>query len=324
MRPPDSISAAGPGAGAGEARLRVLITGARGFLGSALAPVLRVRGHHVATLTRGAPGPGEIRWDPAGGVLEARALEGFDAVVHLAGEPIGVRWTAERKASIRASRVEGTRLLANRLAGLERPPRVLVSVSAIGFYGDRGDEILDERSPPGTGFLPDLCRAWEEAAAPASSAGIRVVHPRLGLVLASRGGVLARMLPAFRLGLGGPLGGGRAWWSWVVLDDVVAAFLRALGDEHLAGPVNVVAPVPVRNGAFARTLGKALSRPAFLPAPSLVLRALFGEMADEALLASARVEPSRLRAAGHSFRFPDLEEALRCLVGRGGGERRAA
>jgi hypothetical protein len=201
---------------------------------------------------------------------------------------------------------------------------VLVSVSAIGFYGDRGDEILDEQSSPGTGFLPDLCRAWEEAAAPALSAGIRVVHPRLGLVLAPGGGALARMLPAFRLGLGGPLGGGRAWWSWVVLDDVVAAFLRALGDERLSGPVNVVAPIPVRSGDFARALGKALRRPAFLPVPSFVLRALFGEMADEALLASARVQPSRLRAAGYSFRFPDLEEALRDLVGQGGGERRAA
>lgn len=322
MRPRDPISEPGPGAG--EPRQRVLITGARGLLGSALAPVLRGRGHSVAALTRGAPGPGEIHWDPAGGVLEARALEGLDAVVHLAGEPIGVRWTAERKASIRASRVEGTRLLANRLVALERPPRVLVSVSAIGFYGDRGDEILDEQSPPGTGFLPDLCRAWEEAAAPALSAGIRVVHPRLGLVLAPGGGALARMLPAFRLGLGGPLGGGRAWWSWVVLDDVVAAFLRALGDERLSGPVNVVAPIPVRSGDFARALGKALRRPAFLPVPSFVLRALFGEMADEALLASARVESVRLRAAGHSFLFPDLEEALRDLVGQGGGERRAA
>ena len=324
MRPADLISAVGPGAGAGETRQRVLLTGARGFLGSALAPVLRARGHHVAALTRGASGPGEIRWDPVGGIVEARALEGFAAVVHLAGEPIGVRWTAERKATIRASRVEGTRLLANRLARLERPPRVLVSVSAIGFYGDRGDEILDEQSPPGTGFLPDLCRAWEEAAAPASSAGIRVVHPRLGLVLAPHGGALARMLPAFRFGLGGPPGGGRAWWSWVVLDDVVAAFLRVLGDERLSGPVNVVAPVSARSGDFARALGKALGRPAVLPVPAFVLRALFGEMAGEALLASARVEPSRLRAAGHSFRFPDLDEALRCLVGRAGGGRHAA
>ena len=295
---------------------RVLVSGARGLIGSALLPGLRAQGHEVVVLTRRATGPGEVGWDPSRGRLEARSLEGFDAVVHLAGEPLAARWTPARKALIRESRVAGTRLLAGRLAGVARPPRVLVSVSAIGFYGDRGEEPLDEASPPGTGFLPGVCRAWEEAAAPAAGRGIRVVHPRLGLVLTPWGGALARMLPAFRLGLGGPLGDGRAWWSWVTLDDVLAVFQRALADESLAGPVNVVAPGAVRSGDFARALGRALGRPALLPVPALALRLLFGEMADGALLASARVTPARLQAAGYGFRFPGLEDALRHLLGR--------
>jgi len=298
--------------------LRVLVSGARGLIGSALLPRLRARGHETSILTRRATGPGEVGWDPAGGRLEARAIEGVDAVVHLAGEPIAARWTPVRKALIRESRVAGTRLLAERLADLERPPRVLVSVSAIGFYGDRGDEVLDEASPPGVGFLPAVCRAWEDAAAPAAACGIRVVHPRLGLVLTTRGGALARLLPPFRLGLGGPLGDGRAWWSWVVLEDVIAVLERALVDESLAGPVNVVAPGAVTNRTFTRVLGRVLGRPALLPVPALALRAFFGEMADGALLASARVTPGRLQAAGHAFRFPGIEDGLRHLLGRPG------
>lgn len=294
--------------------MRVLVSGARGLIGSALLPGLRARGHEVRILTRHATGSGEVGWDPAGGRLEAGAIEGFDAVVHLAGEPIAGRWTAERKALIRASRVAGTRFLAQHLAHLERPPRVLVPVSAIGFYGDRGDQLLDESSPPGAGFLPEVCQAWEEAAAPAAACGIRVVHPRLGLVLTPRGGALARLLPLFRLGLGGPIGAGRAWWSWVVLDDVVAVLERMLVDESLAGPVNVVAPGAVTNGTFARALGRVLGRPALLPVPALALRALFGEMAEGALLASAHVTPARLQSAGHAFRFPGLEDGLRHLL----------
>jgi uncharacterized protein len=294
--------------------MRVLVSGARGLIGSALLRRLRAGGHETGVLTRHATGPGEIGWDPAGGRLDATAIEGFDAVVHLAGEPIAARWTPARKALIRESRVAGTRLLAGRLADLGRPPRVLVSVSAIGYYGDRGDEVLDEESPPGAGFLPEVCRAWEEAAAPASARGIRVVHPRLGLVLTTRGGVLARLLPLFRLGLGGALGDGRAWWSWVVLEDVIGVLDRALADEALAGPVNVVAPGAVTNRTFTRALGRALGRPALLPVPALALRALFGEMAEGAMLASARVTPARLRAAGHSFRFPGLADALRHLL----------
>ena len=299
--------------------LRVLVSGARGLIGSALLPGLRARGHEASVLTRHATGPGEVGWDPSGGRLAAGGIEGFDAVVHLAGEPIAARWTAARKALIRESRVAGTRLLAQRLAELERPPRVLVSVSAIGFYGDRGDEVLDEASAPGAGFLPAVCRAWEEAAAPAVARGIRVVHPRLGLVLTTRGGTLARLLPLFRLGLGGPLGDGRAWWSWVALEDVIVVLERSLADESLAGPVNLVAPGAVTNRAFTRTLGRVLGRPAFLPAPAFALRALFGEMADGALLASARVTPGRLLAAGHAFRLPGLEDALRHLLERPGG-----
>jgi uncharacterized protein len=298
--------------------MRVLVSGARGLIGSALLPRLRALGHEASVLTRHAEGPGEVGWDPAGGRLEARSLEGFDAVVHLAGEPIAARWTPARRALIRESRVAGTRLLAQRLAELDRPPRALVSVSAIGFYGDRGDEVLDESSPPGLGFLPAVCGAWEEAAAPAAACGIRVVHPRLGLVLTPRGGALARMLPLFRLGLGGWLGDGRAWWSWVVLDDVVAVLERALSDEGLAGPVNVVAPGAETNRAFTITLGRVLGRPALLPVPVLALRALFGEMADGALLASAHVTPARLQEVGHAFRFPSLEDGLRHLLARPG------
>ncbi len=298
--------------------MRVLVSGARGLVGTALTAVLRSGGHEVVALGRRPGGPGTIVWDPIAGRLAARDLEGFDAVVHLAGEPIAGRWTAARREAIRASRVEGTRLLSARLAELLRPPRVLVSVSAIGIYGDRGEESLDETSPPGTGFLADVCREWEAATAPAAARGIRVVMPRLGLVLAPGGGALARLLPAFRLGLGGPLGRGRAWWSWVALDDVVAVLERAARDEALAGPINLTAPHPVRNGEFARTLGRVLGRPARLPVPPPLLRVAFGEMARETLLAGARVHPARLLAAGHVFRFPELEGALRHLLGRSG------
>jgi uncharacterized protein (TIGR01777 family) len=298
--------------------MRVLVSGARGLIGSGLLSSLCAGGHETWVLTRHAPGPREIGWDPSAGRLEGRPLEGFDAVVHLAGEPLGGRWTSARKALIRESRVAGTGLLARRLAELERPPRALVSVSAIGFYGDRGEELLHEGSPPGEGFLPGVCRAWEAAAAPAAARGIRVVHPRLGIVLAAHGGALARLLPLFRLGLGGPLGDGRAWWSWVTLDDVVAVLMRALADEGLAGPVNVVAPGAVTNRTFSRALGRALGRPALLPVPAPALRARFGEMAEGALLASARVTPARLLAAGYAFRFPRLEDALRHVLGRTG------
>ena len=298
--------------------MRILISGASGFLGSALVPRLEAGGHAVTRLVRHpSTSAGEIAWDPARGGLVASAIEGFDGVVNLSGEAIADRrWSKARKQGLWNSRVESTRLLSETLARLERRPRVLVSMSAVGFYGDRGDEELTEASREGKGFLPQLAGAWEQAAEPARRSGVRVVHPRAGLVLAAHGGALARLLTPFRLGVGGPIGAGRAWWSWIALADAVAALEFALCHESLAGPVNLVAPIPVRNGEFARTLARTLSRPAVLPAPRALLRLMFGEMADEALLASARVLPAKLLAAGYAFRFPRLAEALRDVLGR--------
>ncbi|MBI5710784.1 MAG: TIGR01777 family protein [Candidatus Eisenbacteria bacterium] len=294
---------------------RVVVSGAGGLIGAALVPALAAAGHAVVRLVRRPPRvPDEILWDPGRGSLDPRALEGCDAVVHLAGAPLAARWTAARRRAVRESRVAGTRLLAQRLAALERPPRVLLSASAMGIYGDRGDAVLTEESAPGSGFLPDLCRAWEEAAAPAVARGIRVVHPRTALVLAPRGGALARLLPAFRLGLGGPVGRPGAWWSWIALDDLVAALRFALAAESLSGPFNAASPQPVRSAEFARTLARVLRRPALLPVPAAVLRLAFGAMAEETLLASVRLAPARLAAAGFAFRFPALEDALRHVL----------
>jgi uncharacterized protein (TIGR01777 family) len=254
--------------------------------------------------------------DPAG-------LEGFDAVLHLAGENVGSgRWTAARKAAIRDSRVDGTRLLCEALAVLARPPKTLVCASAIGIYGDRGEDALTEASPPGAGFLPGVCREWEAASGPASRKGIRVVALRIGMVLSPKGGALSRMLPLFRAGLGGVIGGGRQYVSWVALDDLPGIVLHALQCGDLSGPVNAVAPRPVTNREFTETLGRVLSRPTPLPVPAFALRlAVGGEMADALLLASARVVPKRLLDTGYSFRSPQLEPALRRLLGRPEGER---
>jgi len=306
---------------AGHGPQHVLVTGGRGLIGSALLPMLTTGGHRVRTLTRATPrGAGEVRWDPARGVLDPAAFDGVDAVVHLAGESIGARWTAERRRDILESRVAGTRLIAERIAALERPPRVWISASAVGFYGDRGEETLTEDSAPGTGFLPEVVRAWEAATGPAEARGVRVVHLRSAVVLTPRGGALARMLPPFRLGLGGPLGDGRQWMSWISIDDLCALIHRALFDPQLAGAVNAVAPAPVTSRGFARTLGSALGRPAVLPVPAAALRLAFGAMADGTLLASQRVIPARLERLGHSFRHATLEVALRHLLG--GGHRR--
>lgn len=296
--------------------MRIVISGASGLIGSALVRELTAGGHEVLRLSRGGGAPGTVPWDPAAGRLDPRALEGVEAVVHLAGENIaGGRWTPARKAAIRDSRLRSTDLLARAVAGLERPPRVFVSASALGFYGDRGDERLTESSPPGRGFLADVCREWEGASAPAEAAGLRVVHIRIGLVLARQGGALAEMLLPFRLGLGGPLGSGRQWWSWITLDDVVGAFRHALVDESVRGPVHGVAGA-VTNRDFTRTLCRVLRRPMFLPVPRVALRLLMGEMADALLLASARLEPGRLRDTGYRFRDPELEPALRRLLAR--------
>jgi uncharacterized protein (TIGR01777 family) len=300
--------------------MRVLVTGATGFIGSALVPFLAARGHVVTRLSRGAPpaapGVADVRWDPRHGDVARAALEGHDAVVHLAGENIADgRWTAEKKARIRESRVGLTGLLAGALAGLARPPQVLVSASAIGVYGDRGDERLAEDSPPGRGFLAGVARDWEAAADPARRAGIRVVHPRIGLVAWPTGGALGRILPPFRLGVGGKVGSGRQWVSWIALDDLLDVLLALVTDGRFAGPVNAVAPGALTNADFTRVIGKVLGRPTALGAPAFAARmALGAEMADETVLASARVVPARLEAAGHRFHHPEFEGALRHML----------
>ncbi len=299
--------------------LRVAVTGASGLIGTQLSAFLTSGGHEVWHLTRRRPRAGEraVFWDPDSAEIDAASLEGFDAVVHLAGESIaGGLWTEARKQRILTSRTRGTRLLADTLAALDRPPAVLVSASAVGFYGDRSDEVLAENSPRGRGFLADVCAAWEESTAPAGAAGIRVVHLRTGLVLSSRGGMLARMLPPFRLGLGGPLGDGGQFMSWIDLDDHVGAIHHLLFAHDVSGPVNVAAPNPVTNRRFARTLGQVLRRPAQLRVPERAVRVLLGQMGDELILASAQMIPQRLEASGFEFLHPDLESSLRTQLGR--------
>ena len=299
--------------------MNILVTGSSGLVGSALVPSLGNDGHAVTRLVRSAPAPGEsaVTWDPDRGQLSTAALEGIDAVVHLAGENIAAgRWTAARKARIRDSRVKGTGLLSETLARLERPPRVLVSASAIGYYGSRGDEVLTEKSHLGTGFLAEVCRDWEEATAPAARRGIRVAILRFGVIFSAHGGALPKMLTPFRLGLGGRIGDGRQYMSWVALDDTIGAIHHALATETLAGPVNVVAPQPVTNAEFTKTLGRVLGRPTVFPMPAFAARLAFGEMADELLLASQRVKPARLLDTHYQFRFPELEGALRHLLGK--------
>ncbi len=298
--------------------MKVAITGAGGLVGRALVPCLTTGGHGVVRLVRRAPAaPDEVAWDPAAGRVDAEALQGADAVVHLAGEGIADRrWTAARKEELRASRLGPTRKLAEALASLDRRPRVLVSASAIGYYGDTGDRWVDETSPPGDDFLGRLAAEWEEATAPAARAGIRVVTLRTGIVLSANGGALGKMLPPFRVGLGGPLGAGTQYMSWIAMDDLLGALHHALADDGISGPLNATAPEPVTNAVFARTLGRVLGRPAIAPAPAFALRLVFGEMADAALLSGARVRPAKLLAAGYRFRFGDLERALRHELGR--------
>lgn len=294
-----------------------MISGASGLIGRPLAAGLTAAGHTVVPLRRGPAALGEAWWDPLAGTIEREALEGADAVVHLAGATIAGRFTRRHRRAVRESRIRGTRLLSRTLASLERKPAVLVSASAMGFYGDRGDELLDESRPPGEGFLADVAREWEAETAPAAAAGIRVVRVRTGLVLAREGGALPPLLTPARLGLGGPLGNGRQWWSWVALDDLLAAYAFAIATPSLAGPVNLSAPVAVRQAELARVLGHVLGRPAFLPAPAFALRLLLGRgMADSLLLASARMVPAALTAAGFRFRFETLEPALRHVLGR--------
>lgn len=302
---------------ADQPRLHVAITGASGLVGSALVDFLRTGGHRVSRLVRRQAGPGEIHWDPARQEIDAAALEGVDAVVHLAGESIAERWTASKKERVLRSRVDGTDLLARALAGLERKPRVLVSASAMGFYGlSSSDEWLDESSPRGQGFLADVCVAWEQAADPAREAGIRVVHPRIGMVVSSAGGALAQLLPPFLMGAGGPVGSGRQWMSWIQRDDLVYAIHQALWEDHWEGPFNAATPTPVRNATFGRTLGKVLRRPALMPLPAFAIKLVFGEMGEAMLLEGARLRPGKLEEWGFEFTTPDLEEALRVETGR--------
>jgi hypothetical protein len=298
--------------------MRVAISGASGLVGSALMPALASAGHEVRTMVRpgGRRAPGSIAWDPEAGSLDVAALEGVDAVVHLAGESIASRWTEQRKRRIRESRVKGTRLIAASIARLATRPSVLVCASAVGIYGPRRAEPLDETTAPGTGFLADVCQAWEGAADPARAAGIRVVHTRFGVILSEKGGALAKMLTPFKLGVAGKVGSGDQYISWIALDDVVGVIRHALATTDLSGPVNTVAPTPVTNLEFTNTLGRVLSRPTVLPMPALAARLVFGEMAQELLVSGQRAVPARLVAIGFRFRHPELEEALRSILGR--------
>jgi uncharacterized protein (TIGR01777 family) len=295
--------------------MRVAVSGASGLVGSALVDALRASGHAPVPLVRSTPAEGQIRWDPEQAVLDPGCLASVEAVVHLAGESLASGpWTTRRKERIRESRVRGTALIADVLSKTNPRPRVLVSASAIGYYGNRSDEILTEESPPGSGFLSEVCQAWEAATGPAVAAGVRVVIARFGLVLSRRGGALAKMLVPFRLGLGGRLGSGRQWVSWVALDDAADIILTALGSDDLQGPLNVVAPEAVTNADLARALGRRLGRPAVAAVPVPVLRLAMGEMADEMLLASTRVAPAVLLRRRHSFRHPDLDSGLRSAL----------
>lgn len=297
--------------------MRVAITGANGLIGSAIKVRLVDEGQEVLSIGRyRAKRPPDIRWSVPHAQLNPAALEGLDAVIHLAGEPIVGKWTPAKKRAIYDSRVDGTRLLAATLAGLQVKPSVLISASAVGYYGDRGDEVLTETSAPGEGFLPEVCKAWEAAASPAAEAGIRVVNPRLGVVLSEKGGALKQMLLPFKLGVGGPLGNGSQWMSWVGLEDVVGVVLHMIGNDALSGPVNLVSPKPVTNKQYTRTLGGVLKRPAVLPVPKFAARLAFGKLADEALYASQRVEPEVLRASGYTFRYPELRGALQAALSR--------
>ena len=294
---------------------RILISGASGPIGTALLASFGPVGTEVVRLVRGvARNAGQVSWDPLA-ALPPAAVSGFDAVVHLAGESVVGRWTAERKKAIRDSRVLGTRHLTAALAQSEAKPRVLVCASAVGFYGNRGDELLREESPSGQGFLPEVCREWEDASRIAGDAGIRTVNIRIGLVLSAKGGALAKMLTPFKLGLGGRIGSGRQWWSWIHVDDIVGGIHHAMQAESLSGPVNLVAPDAVRNADFTKVLASVLRRPAIFPVPKFALRLAFGKQAaEEMFLASQRVRPGKLLAEGYEFRFRELRAALENLA----------
>ena len=292
--------------------MKILIGGSHGLVGTALIKSLETEGHEIFRLVRHAPtSKTEVEWSPDRYSIALARIEGFDAVVNLAGESIAEgRWTEDKKRRIRESRVKGTKLLGDALANLAVPPKTLVCASAIGYYGNRGDELLTETSAPGDDFLAKVCAEWEEATALATEKGIRVVNARFGVILDTNGGALKKMLPPFRMGVGGKVGSGKQWMSWIALDDVVGALNFVLTKDSLRGPVNFVAPVPVTNAEFTKTLGKVLSRPTVLPIPAFAIKLLFGEMGEALLLGSQRVAPERLTAAGYEFGYPQLEHAL--------------
>ena len=300
----------------GGAPQTIAMTGATGFIGNVIRPLLTTAGHRVIPVVRRNPKPGDILWDPAAGRIDAAALEGVDAVVHLAGESIAEgRWTEEKKRRVIESRTQGTTLLARTVAQMSHPPNVLVSASAIGFYGNRGEEELAEPSARGKGFLSDVATAWEESLVPARAAGIRTVSVRFGLVLSPRGGALTPMLIPFRLGVGGRLGDGNQWMSWIGIDDAAGVLATALFNARLEGPVNAVSPWPERNRDFTAKLARVVHRPALFTVPRIALRLLLGAFADEGLLASTRVRPETLLTTGYRFRYPELEPALRHVLG---------
>jgi uncharacterized protein (TIGR01777 family) len=297
--------------------MKILMSGSHGLVGKALTKSLTNDGHEVVRLVRHNRSLGalEVEWDPNQGRIDAEHLEGHDVVVHLAGESIaGGRWTDQKKRAIRDSRVNGTRLLSESLARLSRPPSLFLSASAIGYYGDRGDELLTEASAPGNDFLAHVCVEWEKATRPAVEKGIRTVHARFGIILDAEGGALAKMLTPFRMGIGGRVGDGKQWMSWVALDDVVNGLRFLMEEPSTRGPVNFVAPNPVTNAEFTKTLGRALSRPTLFPVPVFAARLAFGEMADALLLSSQKVEPSVLKTKAYQFRWPTLDPALRHIL----------
>ena len=297
--------------------MKILISGSSGLIGAAAAAALKSDGHNVVRLVRPdkAPNPGDVQWDPMRATVDVAGLEGLDVVMHLSGAGIADgRWTAERKQLLRSSRIDTTRVLVDSLSRLKQKPRVLIVASAIGYYGNRGDEILTESSATGTDFLALVCRDWEAEASRAAATGVRTILLRTGIVLSGKGGALPKMLTPFKLGVGGRLGSGQQWMSWIAIEDVVGIIRHAIANEQVSGPVNVVAPNPVRNEEFTRLLAGMLHRPAIFPAPAFVLRLAMGEMADAVLLSSDRVKPERMLAAGYKFRFEILEPALRAAV----------